>query len=100
MLPGVPAEHRLRLRTNNVQERANREIKRRTNAVQVFPSEASLVRLVGAVCADMNDEWAAGHFMDAAGMAGIGAVEPPAQPEEATMERARILIAAAMAEAA
>ena len=51
-------------------------------------------------CADMNDEWAAGHFMDAAGMAGIGAVEPPAQPEEATMERARILIAAAMAEAA
>lgn len=97
---GFPAEHRLRLRTNNVQERANREIKRRTNAVQVFPSEASLVRLVGAVCADMNDEWAAGHFMDAAGMAGIGAVEPPAQPEEATMERARILIAAAMAEAA
>lgn len=47
-----PAEHRLKIRTNNVQERANREIKRRTDAVQVFPSSGSLVRLVGAALAD------------------------------------------------
>lgn len=44
-----PPSHRKRLRTNNVQERANREIKRRSSVVQVFRSESSLLRLVGAV---------------------------------------------------
>lgn len=63
-----PHEHRVRVRTNNVQERANREIKRRTDSVQVFPSTASMIRLVGAVLADMNEEWAVRRFMDASGM--------------------------------
>lgn len=40
-----PPSHRKRLRTNNVQERANREIKRRSRVVQVFPSESSLLVL-------------------------------------------------------
>lgn len=53
-----PREHRHWIRTNNVQERMNCEIKRRTRVVQVFPSAASLVRLVGAVCCDQNDAWA------------------------------------------
>lgn len=53
-----PREHRRWVRTNNVQERMNCEIKRRTRVVQVFPSAASLVRLVGAVCCDQNDAWA------------------------------------------
>lgn len=53
-----PREHRHWVRTNNVQERMNCEIKRRTRVVQVFPSAASLVRLVGAVCCDQNDAWA------------------------------------------
>ena len=44
-----PPSHRKRLRTNNVQERGNLEIKRRSCVVQVFPSENSLLRLVGAV---------------------------------------------------
>ena len=44
-----PPAHWKRLRTNNVQERANREIKRRSRVGQVFPSERSLERLVGAV---------------------------------------------------
>ena len=60
-----PREHRLWIRTNNVQERMNAEIKRRTRVVQVFPSPASLVRLVGAVCCDQNDAWLAPHnFID------------------------------------
>ena len=46
-----PAEHRRRIRTNNVQERMNREIKRRSRVVQVFPSVESALRLVGAACA-------------------------------------------------
>ena len=52
-----PAGHRRRIRTNNVQERLNREIKRRSRVVQSFPSEASLVRLVGAVCCEACEEW-------------------------------------------
>lgn len=44
-----PQDHWKRLRTNNVQERTNREIKRRSRVVQVFPSEKSLLRLAGAV---------------------------------------------------
>ena len=43
----LPPAHWKRLRTNNVQERANREIKHRSRVVQVFPSERSLERLVG-----------------------------------------------------
>ena len=52
-----PASHWKRLRTDNVQERANREIKRRSRVVQVFPSVASLERLAGAVMCDMDEEW-------------------------------------------
>lgn len=56
-----PAEHRRRIRTNNVQERTNREIKRRTRAVQVFPSVESMIRLVGAVMAECDEEWSCRH---------------------------------------
>ena len=40
-----------------MQERTNREIKRRSRVVQVFPSPKSLVRLVGAIMADVDDAW-------------------------------------------
>jgi putative transposase len=49
-----PYDHHRRLRTNNVQERANREIKRRSRVVQVFPSRRSLIRMVGAVLSEMD----------------------------------------------
>ena len=52
-----PATHRAKIRTNNVQERANREIKRRTNVVQGFPSRESLIRLVGAALIEADEEW-------------------------------------------
>lgn len=52
-----PATHRTKIRTNNVQERANREIKRRTRVVQGFPSRESLIRLVGAALAEADEEW-------------------------------------------
>lgn len=97
-----PAEHRLKIRTNNVQERANREIKRRTDAVQVFPSSKSLVRLVGAALADQNDAWAAGRFMDADGMRDLGRdrEDGEAAPGPETMEKAALLVVEAMREAA
>lgn len=54
-----PFEHHRRLRTNNVQERANRELKRRSRVVQVFPSRKSLIRMLGAVFSEMDEDWAA-----------------------------------------
>ena len=57
-----PPSHWKRLRTNNVQERANREIKRRSRVVQVFPSESSLLRLVGAVMCDQAETWSGSRY--------------------------------------
>lgn len=53
-----PHGHHGRLRTNNVQERANRELKRRSRVVRVFPSRRSLIRMLGAVFAEMDEDWA------------------------------------------
>ena len=53
-----PYAHHRRIRTNNVQERANRELKRRSRVVQVFPSRKSLIRMLGAVFSEMDEDWA------------------------------------------
>lgn len=57
-----PPSHWKRLRTNNVQERANREIKRHSRVVQVFPSERSLERLVGAVMCELDEQWSESRY--------------------------------------
>ena len=58
-----PVPHAKKIRTDNVQERANREIKRRTDSVQCFPSKDSLLRLVGAVLVEENVGWRTGTRM-------------------------------------
>jgi transposase-like protein len=53
-----PKEHRTKLYSNNPIERLNGEIKRRTNVVGIFPNEAAITRLIGAILLEQNDEWA------------------------------------------
>lgn len=58
----LPAAHRRRLRTSNMLERVNQEIKRRTRVATLFPNEASLLRLVSAILSEISDDWETGKI--------------------------------------
>jgi transposase-like protein len=55
---GFPAQHRAKIHSTNPIERLKHEIKRRSDVVGIFPHEAAVVRLIGALLLEQNDEWA------------------------------------------
>jgi putative transposase len=56
-----PAEHWSKLRSTNPLERVNREIGRRSDVIGIFPNDAALLRLAGALLLEHNDEWLVGR---------------------------------------
>jgi transposase-like protein len=54
----LPLEHQRQLHSTNPLERLNKEIKRRSNVVGIFPNPAAVIRLVGAILLEQDDEWA------------------------------------------
>jgi len=77
-----PSEHWTKLRSTNPLERLNKEIARRSDVVGIYPNDASLVRLAGALLLEQNDEWLVGRrYLSAESLAGLYAAEQVRRPE-------------------
>ena len=79
-----PAQHRTKLHSTNPLERLNKEVKRRADVVGIFPNDASITRLIGAVLLEQNDEWQLQHrYMQLDAMAELLQPDALALPPKA-----------------
>jgi putative transposase len=80
----VPVEHQRQLHSTNPLERLNKEIKRRSNVVGIFPTPKSVLRLVGAILMEQDDEWrvAERRYFSAESMKQLSSPELPATAQE------------------
>jgi transposase-like protein len=70
-----PARRRTKLHSTNPLERLNKEVKRRADVVGIFPNEEAIVRLIGAVLLEINDDWVIqSRYMQIEGMAELAAM--------------------------
>jgi putative transposase len=80
-----PEQHRTKLHSTNPLERLNKEVKRRADVVGIFPNEGSILRLIGAVLLEQNDEWQLQHrYMQLEAMADLAALIGEAEPRQIT----------------
>jgi transposase-like protein len=76
-----PTQHRTKLHSTNPLERLNKEVKRRADVVGIFPDEKSILRLIGAVLLEQNDEWQLQHrYMQLEAMAEL--LQPSADDDQ------------------
>ena len=61
---GLPEHHRIKMRTSNIIERLNEEIRRRERVIRIFPNEESLERLIGALLKEINDDWISRKYIN------------------------------------
>jgi len=79
---GFPAQHRAKIHSTNPIERLNGEIKRRSDVVGIFPNEAAVKRLIGALLLEQNDEWTTqrARYMTLETIATLGDDRPVSLP--------------------
>ena len=98
-----PKAHRVKIRTNNVQERMNCELKRRAKVVQAFPSTDSVMRLLGGIVGEINAEWESGRvFISPASLRPVLGLERAEnrcgefEPDEEARAKAKVIMMVAL----
>jgi transposase-like protein len=78
----LPTEHWQKIWSNNHLKRLNKEIKRRTNVVGIFPNDGSVIRLVGSVLSEQHEEWQVSkRYFSAGSLAKVDRREVTEQPQ-------------------
>ena len=60
----LPSKYRKRLKSTNMQERLIQEVRRRERVIRIFPNESSALRLMGALLAEIHEEWQGRRYLD------------------------------------